>query len=106
MARIDKLTDEQIAAMPAWVAALMLQQVESQVWSQVKDAMSTAAKKSPTDYYNWQPHLYKGCWIVYRWQRDGRDRTLEYSGGSNRGKPMKLFASVEEAISKAEELNA
>ena len=59
-----------------------------------------------TDYYRWQPHQYKGCWIVYRWEREGKDRVIAIYGGTQRGKPLKLFSSAEEAIAKCEELNA
>lgn len=69
--------------------------------------MSTAIKqKSPADHYAWQVHLYKGCYVLYRWVRSGRERRIEPWGGSKQGKPLKLFASIEEAIAKCEELNA
>ena len=68
--------------------------------------MPTAIKKSLADHYTWQVHQYKGCYVLYRWVRVGKERKIELWGGSKGGKPLKLFASIEEALAKCEELNA
>lgn len=67
--------------------------------------MPTAIRKQ-ADHYEWQPHRFKGCYVLYRWVKKGRERTVEAWGGSKSGKPLKVFASLQEAIAKAEELNA